>query len=261
MRQSSLQSVKGTLFAHGGGNTPPASTQEFIKRAGGPDAPLVVLPQSSIEAEAKGKRSADWLKENGAKNVYASVLTNPNAPEMPQLLKALETARGVWMPGGDQSRLMGVFGKTPVPELLRQIVARGGAVGGTSAGASLLGEWMPTGNGDKAKMIRASVETIEGLKVWPGCLVDTHFLARERWQRLVNMVLSRPLTLGLGIDEGAWVVFDGPRQTLQAGGGQVVLMRTVGSVREGKEGQIGITDLRTRVLLPGETVSLAEVLR
>lgn len=248
--------AKGFLLAHGGGTTVPASTRAFIEFAGGPNAPIIVLPQSSAEAQAKGTTSADWLKQNGAKNVFASALTRADDPAFPDLLKRLADAGGVWMPGGDQNRLMALFARTPVPATVRAVLERGGIVGGTSAGASLLGEWMPTGNGDPAKMTKNGTETAPGLAVWPGVLVDTHFFVRTRYQRTVNMILSRPELVGVALDEAAWATFDNSKNQLTAGGGQVAVFRATLPVKTDATGRLS-GELKQRVLLPGESLDLA----
>jgi cyanophycinase len=248
--------MQGHLILHGGGSTGADTTRKFIRHAGGVEAPLIVLPQSSAEAGARGQRSADWLKENGARNVYASPVTRPDDPAMGDLLQRLKTAAGVWVPGGDQNRLMSVFAGTPVPQAVRAVLARGGAAGGSSAGASLAGEWMPTGDGDRTKLVRGSVATAAGLNLWPGVLVDSHFLTRERTQRLLDMILTRPELIGIGIEENAWIEADLSRQTMTAMTGQVVLLRAAGEVRADAAGRLSCPDVRLRVLLPGETADL-----
>ena len=252
------------MILHGGGSTAPEATQAFIKAAGGPEAPILVLPQVTEGYIEKAKVSSDWLRENGAKNVNASLVNAPDDPLLPGLVVTLRAMAesgggGVWIPGGDQTRFMKIFAGTPVPPAIQKLLIRGGAVGGSSAGTALAGEWMPTGEGDKTSLKQDSVETMPGLNLLPGVIVDTHFLVRERTQRLLNMVVSRPERTGIGVDERAWIRVEGKANRVTVEAGQVVIIRCVGPTRRDREGQLSAKEVRLRVLLPGESVSLSEL--
>ncbi len=243
------------LIIHGGGATAPEASRTFIARAGEPDAPILVLAQTAEDAPAKAAQSTSFLRENGARNVIA-----PDS--IASVLKALETARGVWIPGGDQNRLMARVGTPAVLAAVRDVVLRRSATaGGSSAGASLMGECMPTSDGDRTVMTRGAVAFAPGLGLLNGVLVDSHFLKRERMQRLVNMVLSNPerIKIGIGIDENAWVETDAGCDTLTVRGDkQVVIVRSVATsatsaTKIGRNGALGARNIRLSILLPGNT--------
>ena len=54
----------------------------------------------------------------------------------PAFVKPLTKASGVWISGGDQSRLMAAYHDTLVEKELQRLLARGGVIGGTSAGSA-----------------------------------------------------------------------------------------------------------------------------
>jgi cyanophycinase len=250
----------GYLIIHGGGTTAPETTRALIARAGGPEKLILVLAQTSEDAATKSKGSTDWLKQNGAKNVSAPLVTKPgDAAGMSEALALLQKASGVWMPGGNQNRFMELFAKTPIPAAIRAVYQRGGAVGGTSAGASLVGEWMPTGAGDMEKLTQDSAETAPGLGLFSGVVVDSHFLARQRPQRLLDMILSHPERAGLGIDENGWVEVDGTAGKLTVREGQVMTIRAASPARRDAQNRLGMSDIRLRVLLPGDSIRLSEI--
>ena len=239
---------------------PPETTRALIARAGGPDAPILLLAQTAEDAAAKAKGSVDWLKENGARTVTAPMVQGrSDSAGLRDLLTLLEKARGVWIPGGDQNRFTELFGATAVPAAIRAVHARGGAVGGSSAGAALMSEWMPTGDDTKGKVTQDAAKLAPGLNLLPGMVVDTHFFARERTQRLVTMILSHPERGGLGIDQDGWVEVDGKTNRLTVRAGQVASIRVPSPVRRDKEGRLGAADIRVRVLLPGESVPLSDL--
>ena len=173
-------------------------------------------------------------------------------------LMLLEKASAVWIPGGNQNRFMELFAKTPVPDAIRAVYQRGGAVGGTSAGASLMGGWMPTGTGDMEKLTQDVIETAPGLGLLPGVVVDSHFLVRQRPQRLLDMALSHPERTGLGIDENGWVEIDGEAGKLTVRERQVVVMRVMSPAHRDSRNRLGAADIRLSVLLPSDSIGLSE---
>jgi cyanophycinase len=230
--------MAGVLLAHGGGTTSAETMRRFISLCGGPDAPLVVLGQTAEDSQARGERSADWLRENGAKNVFVG-----QTEKISELVAALKNARGVWMPGGDQSRLLARFAGTPVQGEVRQVFQRGGCVGGSSAGAALLGDRMPTGEGDLEKFTPGSIEIKDALGLGERLLFDTHLFARQRTQRLATMILTEPKLLGVGIDENSWAEVSKKKLTVR--GGSVLLVRSRGK-----------SELSLRWLQAGESARL-----
>jgi cyanophycinase len=233
------------VILHGGGSTAPETTQRLIALAGGAEAKLVVLGHVSEEILAKATRSAEWLRENGAKNIQT--------PESPKdVLAALSEASGVWIPGGDQNRLMQQLSGIALHEKLASVLSRGGAVGGSSAGAALMGSQMPTGEGDLKRVQSESIETKPALGCLENCLIDTHLFARQRLQRLATMILSHPNLTGIGVDEDAWAEVCEGRLTVRSG--QIVIVQSKARPKESTKLLGG--ELRVRVLLPGDSVRL-----
>ena len=251
----------GALVMIGGGRTPAAAVREFIAAAGGEDAPILVMAQTQQDAAAGGVRSAAFLREQGARRVEV-VGDRPAAETITQL----RAASGVWIPGGDQNRFMETFPESSgIPGAIRALFRRGGAVGGTSAGASLMGSEMPAGAEVEPPGIREGASPLRpALGLLPGTVVDQHFLTRRRLQRLVSAVLERPRTVGIGMDEDAWAVLRD--RTLIVRQGQVTVIRAEGKVRreemapqapgEAPQRLLGAERLLIRILLPRERTRL-----
>lgn len=202
-----------TVILHGGGTTAAETTKRLIALAGGPDAKMIVLAHTGEDVAGKGKRSADWLRDNGAKNVLAPVSAR-------DALAALDDAAGVWIPGGDQNVLLTTFAGTDLAGRLRGKRV----VGGTSAGAALMGSLMPTGKGDAVQMRKGSVEAKPALGALVNTLVDTHFFVRQRTQRLLNLIYFQPVGFtGIGVDENAWCELSEGKLFVRSG--QVLLMK------------------------------------
>ena len=188
----------GPLLIVGGGNVPAEANRQFVELGGGRKARVVVVPFASSLTNA-GESAAEELRSLGAQSVEVLSGTNWTAAHA-----ALKRATAVWFTGGDQSSLMLRLNELGLVELIREHHGRGLVAGGTSAGAAVMSKLMIAGwkSGD--------VPLIgEGLGLWPGAIVDQHFVARGREPRLRLAVQMHPELLGVGIDEGTAVLVRG----------------------------------------------------
>ena len=142
---------QGTVLLAGGGATLPETVRAFIRFAGGLDARIVILAHTQSDIREAGERSVSFFEQQGARNVVA-----PDSVQEETLASYIHTASGVWIPGGDQNRLMRLLvHSSAFRQAMQGVLRRGGVVGGTSAGASLMGTWMPTGerNADRKSVV------------------------------------------------------------------------------------------------------------
>lgn len=195
-----LLATSGKLFLVGGGTTPPEIVDRFIKECGGPDGLIVVMPLASTEPE-KTLGSVELLKEHGAKNTYFFGKSEPKPEDLAELKTQLQKAKGIWMGGGVQERIVQRLGKKWIDENLAPQVKRGMHVYGTSAGSMVCAEVMITGPGKEPD----TAETGPGLGVttW---VIDTHFAQRNREGRLRHALKTTERTKGVGINEREWIV-------------------------------------------------------
>jgi len=241
---------RGTVILVGGGETPPEVPQAMLRLSGGADARVVILAHTQQEVGRGAERSAAFFREQGARNVIAPDTMQPDA-----LAELLREAQGVWIPGGDQNRFMARLGSSPLfLNALRAVLTRGGVVGGTSAGASLMGEKMPTGNQSAEGELRTgAVELAPALNLLPSTLIDQHFLKRGRLPRLLCAILEHPHLVGIGVDENAWAIVQGNAVLVERG--QVVMLRS--RVKPHRhETLLGTRHLQMQILLPGDRVKL-----
>ena len=194
----------GSLVIVGGGGLPDAIRDEFFKLAGGKAAKIVIIPTASAdadkpaEADSFTKRSRDL----GAKSVVLLHTRDRGTADDAEFVKPLTEATAVWISGGNQSRVIDAYRGTQVEAGLRDLLKRGGVVGGTSAGAAVLSDPMITGGMTVATVGR-------GLGLLPGVILDQHFVARSRIDRLRGVIADHPGFVGLGIDEATAAVISG----------------------------------------------------
>ena len=113
----------------------------------------------------------------------------------------------MWFEGGRQWHLVDTYGGTRTERAFHDVLARGGVVGGTSAGASILSSYMLRGARSGNAVVMAPGYEV-GFGFLRGVAIDQHVVARERLRDLADSLMPRrPELLGISEDEGtAWVV-------------------------------------------------------
>ena len=235
----------GAIVAVGGGGTTDAIVQRTLELAGGKDAHVVVLPQSSA-LENAGDSSVRMWSEAGAKSARKVGFNDPGARA------ALEQATLIWIPGGDQNRFMKAITGTGLDDVIRARHRAGAVVGGTSAGAAVLSEMMITGEADLQSLTSGKTVLAKGLGVWTGGIFDQHFLRRQRGNRLLSAVLDHPQLIGVGIDEATAVIVRGDQLEVVGRSAVVVFDARQASVHKpAPSGVVSATGILTSVLRDG----------
>ena len=240
----------GALVVVGGGATGPEIVAKTLALAGGKTAIVVVLPQSSADADAGDDSVKMWL-DAGAREAAKVAFDDRNAPA------ALRRATLIWMPGGDQNRFMKAIDGTGLAEIIRERHRAGVTVGGTSAGAAVIADAMFTGEADLKALTAGATVIGKGLGLWPDALIDQHFLTRQRDNRLISAVIDRPTLVGVGIDEGTAVVVQGTSFDV-IGKSSVVVIDARGAQvdKTPAGGLVSGRGLKLSVLHAGQTYSL-----
>lgn len=215
------EELSGSLVIVGGGTVPDAIRQRFVDLAGGKDARIVLIPTASAIPEKSDNQA--W-KKYGCKSVQTLHTQDREKANDPAFVRPLREASGVWLGGGDQTRLVTTIAGTLVEKELHQLLARGGVLGGTSAGAAVMSVEMIAGGMQTAKLQ-------QGFGFLPGFLIDQHFTQRQRQARLWDALRQKPGRVGLGIDEQTAVVVQRRRLTV-LGAGQVTLCLDGGAAKK-----------------------------
>lgn len=253
----------GHLMLIGGGDKPRAAMEKFVELAGGKDGPIVVIPTASEEPDTNEYYTNLFTKDYGSTDVVVLPIKTKADANLPELVAAAKRARGIFFGGGDQVRIINALAGTPVLDALREAYRKGAVVGGTSAGLACQSEIMITGEGDFKVIRTRSVEVVEGLGfVRNDVVVDQHFIARQRQNRLFSVVLEHPGHLGIGVDEDTaiWVRPDDTFEVI--GTGSVMVFDPAGATIQrgpGPDGKelLGVHGMRVHIVLPGEVFDIA----
>lgn len=192
---------RGTLIVAGGGKLGPEIVGRFIRLAGGKAARIVVIPTAGDDAEYGP--DCDCLKmfrELGAANLVVLHTREHAAADTDAFAAPLNDATGVWFVGGRQWRLVDSYAGTRTEAAIRAVLARGGVVGGTSAGATIQGSYLVRGaRSGNDIMMAPGYET--GFGLLQGAAIDQHITARHREGDLDAVVAKHPDVLGIGVDQ------------------------------------------------------------
>ena len=150
---------------------------------------------------------------NDAASVTHLVVPDRETADAQATHDAIMNADIVWMRGGDQSKYVKHWRRTKTEQAIRAVYDRGGVIGGTSAGAAVLGEVIYDafrGSLRSEAALRNAYDgvltlSIDFLNLTPGVLFDTHFTERGRLPRLAVMLARRyedaqQDLVGIGLD-------------------------------------------------------------
>lgn len=196
-------SNQGSLVISGGKPDDPIF-DEFVKLAGGRKARIVLVPSAYPYdgPQHLARAFAGWRSYELESFTFLDAESKEEA-DTKAFCEPLETATGVWFSGGDQGRVMRLYGGTKAEIAFRRVFERGGTIGGTSAGAAVMSRVMiADGNTHEAVLDR-------GLGFVTRAVVDQHFAERGRFGRLFRVLDEYPELVGLGIDEPAALVVRG----------------------------------------------------
>ena len=209
-------------------------------------------PQGLVVAEGGGSASADWAREAAERMVAharehlevdavrvailggesramrrhfeaagASAVLELGFAEDDAARDELATTHAVWMVGGDQSRYARLWNDTPVEAHMEALWEDGGAIGGSSAGCAVLGQWVydaREGSLDEREALGDGAHpdltlTDAFCELVPGVLFDTHFTERGRLARLATMCThlwtEDESIVAVGLDDRTAFVVDG----------------------------------------------------
>jgi cyanophycinase len=212
--------AKGTLLIQGGGSDVGTGIFEtFINLAGGLDAKIIVVPTAggnknpdgSIKVYKEAEAIAPFTRR-GATNVHMLHTADPKLADTEEFAKTLRDAKAVWFVGGRQWNIVDSYAKTLTEKEFHNVLERGGVIGGSSAGASIQGDFLVRGAVSGSEIMMApEPEHQHGFAFLRKSAIDQHINTRNRWDDLIPVIKKYPELLGIGISEGTAIVVTGDK--------------------------------------------------
>lgn len=199
----------GHLVIVGGAMRDTAIVNTFIRLAGGPEnAKIVVVPTAGGADEYPEDCSCLNVWRNaGVGTVTVLHTKDRDQANSDAFIAPLAEATGVWFGGGRQWRLADSYLDTRTEEAFHAVLARGGVIGGSSAGASIQSDFMVRGDTNGNTVMLGDHQ--EGFGFLRGAGIDQHLLARGRQFDMLEVLDAHPELLGIGLDENTAIVVEG----------------------------------------------------
>lgn len=255
----------GKLFIIGGGDRPPILLQSLLQEASLTAGDyIVVLPMSSAEPD-----TAYHYFKTDMETVCRNPVLNFNFIKgkavRPGQLDSLIKAKLIFITGGDQDRFMKAVLQTPVFDAIHKAYQQGATIGGTSAGAAVMSRYMITGNQLLDTFYRSTfpllmdknIEISEGMGLLTKAVIDQHFIARSRYNRLFSALARFPALACIGIDEATAIIVQGKKVKV-SGVSQVVVASHPEGLTVTPDGLIKWKDVRLSIYSNGDSFVLPD---
>ena len=223
--------------------------------------PIVGITSASHDVRGSANHWRHDFATAKAGDVVIPVIETREDAQRRDIAKMVAGARGIFLGGGDQVKLITTLSGTPVGDAIWDNYVSGGIVCGTSAGAAALTELTLAGNevDEEGNLVEQYIGPGLGLLGYK-TIVDTHFSQRRRLYRLFVAIAGYPDIMGLGVDEDTAMIVRGEvGKVVGHGGVTFVDGRTVkfGNAEEVTKGrQLTLSSLRVGIVGTGYTFNL-----
>lgn len=279
-QRSMSNAPKGKLIAIGGnedkGRAETANTplehafiedgilKRVVDEAGGPGARIALITAASSIPEEVGANYVEAFGKLGVTDLDVLEIRD-RSDVRPEMIKRLAKADGVMMSGGNQLRLTTIFGGTAFLELMKRRYRdeEGFVIAGTSAGAMCMSSTMIYQGHSASGLIKGGVKMTTGAALVHDVIIDSHFVERGRFSRLIQAVAGNPNAIGIGLGEDTGVVITGGEMLETIGSGQVMIFdgheisySDFADVEEGEP--FSIEGMRVHIISKGHSYSVAQ---
>lgn len=210
--------ASGTLVLVGGGDRDYAMFRHFVELAGGREARLVIVPtaaSSRIDYDYSNHRTARYARDElHMKHVDVVHTHNRETANSAEFVRPIQHADAVWFTGGRQWRLADAYLNTQTETEFRDVLKRGGVIGGSSAGATIQGSFLVRGDTRGSRILIGDHQ--HGFGFIRNSAIDQHIVPRKREPDLIRILndpeqkmdrkINRSALLGIGIDEATAIV-------------------------------------------------------
>ncbi|WP_293071128.1 cyanophycinase [Okeania sp. SIO2B3] len=163
------------------------------------------------------------LAMDGVNSVETLIISHREDAQKHNIMEQIENAEVIFFAGGDQCQYLRNYRNTKLDRAVNSVIAKGGAVGGTSAGAMIQSHFVFNACSETVTSKTALKDPYEDITLdeglfhrqkFQGTVIDTHFYERDRMGRLMTFVARllrdgiSDTALGIGIDEDTSLIVD-----------------------------------------------------
>ena len=226
---------------------------------------IEIITTASMIPEEVGERYVGAFSILNCNNIGLMHIREPAEADIPEYLARLRQTDGILFTGGDQSRLTNIFGQSKFLQICtdRYFNEPSFVISGTSAGAMAMSEIMIKGGSSTEALMRGAVKMGTGLGLIRNVIIDSHFVKRGRFGRLIEAVGTHPKAIGIGLGEDTGVLITNGNQIETIGSNLVIIIDghhiNYNNTSEVKKGTaLSIENLVMHVLAKGNVYDIAE---
>ncbi len=239
--------------------------KRVVSESGKTDPRIEVITTASMIPQEVGPIYTASFAMLNCHNVGIMDIRTPEDARQPEYLDRLLAADVVMFSGGNQTRLREMFGETDfLDAMLRRYRAeRNFVVAGTSAGAMAMSQHMIRGGSVPDALLKGAVKMGAGLGLLPTAIIDSHFVKRGRFGRLIEAVALHPKLIGIGLGEDTGVLITDGHLVETIGSNLVIVLdghdiahNNAAAAKKGTT--LSIENIRMHVLAKGNVYCMTE---
>ena len=207
---SNLEKIQSILVAIGGNEDKEKDfdvLKQTVSLTNKKEPYIELITTASNMPKETGVSYTAAFEKIGIKNVKIIDIRKREQTRNPEYVERLKNADVIFFTGGDQLRITSILGGTPVLETIKsRYFNEKCIIAGTSAGASAMSETMIYEGEICEALCKGKVQLTSGIGLIKNVVIDSHFIRRGRFSRLMDIVTTNPGTIGLGLGEDTGVV-------------------------------------------------------
>ena len=222
----------------------------------------IITTASEIPKEIGDRYKKAFSKIDNSIIVKTLDIASREETDNEQYIERTNNADIIFFTGGDQLRITSILGGT---KLLNNIVTRcykeEFILGGTSAGATALSQTMIYNGESKEALVKGSVKVTAGIELLNGVIIDSHFIKRGRFSRLMEIITTNPGHIGIGLGEDTGIIIHKGYLIETIGNGLVVVFdgmeikhSNIAHINNGNA--IAVENMRVHTLVDGYSYDL-----
>ena len=236
----------------------------IILETKGKDSHIEVITTASSIPEEVGENYLKAFNKLGCNNVRVMHIGNREDALNNEYIERIKTCDGVLFTGGNQLRLSSIFGGTEILDILHdRYLNEKFVIAGTSAGGMAMSNTMIYHGSSHEAFMKGDVKITTGLAFIANVIIDSHFVTRGRFGRLVQAVAANPGCIGIGLGEDTGVLITEGNHLEAIGSGLVIIFdghhirhSNLADLKEGSP--ISIEHMIVHVMAKGNIYDLKE---
>jgi len=207
---SNLKKIQSVLVAIGGNEDKEKDLdvlKQIIILTNKKEPYVELITTASSMPKESGASYISAFEKIGVMNIKIMDIRTREQTRNPGYVERLKNADVIFFTGGDQLKITSILGGTPILENIKsRYFNEKCIIAGTSAGASAMSETMIYEGESCEALCKGKVQLTSGIGLVKNVIIDSHFIKRGRFSRLMDIVTTNPGTIGLGLGEDTGVV-------------------------------------------------------